>query len=318
MAHEIESMAYTGETPWHRLGTKVDHLMTAEEAIKTAGLGWTVSIEDSYVMRNGVYINQENHKFIKRDTDNKVLGRCGKVYTPIQNAEAFRFADGVVGSKEGHYETAGSLRGGERIWLLMNLKGKLNVKGEEIAEYLTLTNSHDGYNACQMFFTPVRVVCMNTLRMAISGATGSFYARHTTNVHDKIGEAKEILGFANKFFDKWLEQANAMAMKQLPPAQMPLLLAAAFGTTGAVDVQKVYAPTQFKMDRIRELAEVGKGMGNPAIKGTIWQAYNAVAEYADYERPYRNPNPEARLNGTWFGGGAEMKSKAWDFCLKLL
>jgi len=99
---------------------------------------------------------------------------------------------------------------------------------------------------------------------------------------------------------------------------MPLLLAAAFGTTGAVDVQKVYAPTQFKMDRIRELAEVGKGMGNPAIKGTIWQAYNAVAEYADYERPYRNPNPEARLNGTWFGGGAEMKSKAWDFCLKLL
>jgi hypothetical protein len=122
-------------------------------------------------------------------------------------------------------------------------------------------------------------------------------------------------GMATKFYAEWLVKANAMAMKQLPPARMPLLLAAAFQTSGAVEA-KLYPPIVRQMDRVKELVEVGRGMNNPAIKGTVWQAYNAVAEFADYDKTYRDETPSGKLYGSWFGGGAELKERAWDWCLK--
>ncbi len=318
MAHEIENingkdcMAYTGETPWHGLGTKVDHLMTAEEAIKAAGLDWTVSMKPVY-LANGVQVPR--YQAIVRDTDAQVYAVVGANYVPVQNRDAFKFFDDVVGTGEAYYETAGSLRGGSRVWMLANLKGSISVKGEEVKRYLTLTNSHDGYLALQMFWTPVRVVCMNTLNMALSGAGARFYARHTASAGKKINEAKEILGLANKFYADWQAKANAMAMKQLPPARMPLLLAAAFQTSGSVEA-KLYPPVVRQMDRVKELVEVGRGMDNPAIKGTVWQAYNAVAEFADYDKTYRDETPSGKLYGAWFGGGAELKERAWDWCLR--
>ena len=318
MAHEVETMAYAGATPWHGLGTKVEGLMTAEEAIRAAGLDWGVSLHQVYFSNKSRWTEVPKYSAIVRDTDQAVYGIAGSHYVPIQNKDAFGFFDAVVGGGEAYYETAGSLKGGARVWILANLKGSLSVKGEEIKRYLTLTNSHDGNLACQMFWTPVRVVCMNTLSMALSRAAERFYARHTSGATGKIEEAKKILGFAKQFYQEWGEIANAMALKQLPPAKMPLLLAAAFGTSGALDPQKIYAPTAIQMDKVRELVEVGRGMDNKAIKGTVWQAYNAVAEYADYYRPYRQESPDAKLYGAWFGGGAEMKARAWQYCVKAL
>ena len=318
MSHEVESMAYAGETPWHGLGTKVEGLMTAEEALQKAGLDWTVSLNQLYFSHASRWTKVPRYSAIVRDTDQAVYGVAGKNYVPIQNREAFSFFDAVVGGGEAYYETAGSLRGGARVWILANLKGSLSIKGEEVKRYLTLTNSHDGNLACQMFWTPVRVVCMNTLSMALARATERFYARHTAGAKAKIEEAQKILGFAKKFYEEWGAVANAMALKQLPPAEMPLLLAAAFGTSGAVDPQKIYAPTLVQMERVKELVEVGRGMDNPAIKGTVWQAYNAVAEYADYHRPYRDDSADGKLYGAWFGGGSEMKERAWKYCVGAL
>lgn len=317
MSHEVETMFYYGAAPWHGLGTRVDSLLTAEEAIAAAKLDWEVFVEPSYVIRDGEPVKVEGRNYITRASDLKILGKCGKIYTPIQNHEAFQFFDAVVGSDKAHYETAGSLRGGERIWLLANLEGNIGVKGEEIRQYLTLTNSHDGYYACQMFFTPVRVVCMNTLNMAMSGAANSFYARHTTNVKDKLGEAQQILGLADRFYDKWQDKADSLASRLVVPGTIPLLVTAAFQTQGATDPDKLYAPTREKMKRIEELFETGRGMDNPAIKGTYWAAYNAVAEWVDYEYQFRKDDSgENRLNNSWFGTGAQVKKRAWDFCLK--
>ena len=318
MTHEIEmnngkaSMAYFGAAPWHGLGTKVEHLMTAEEAINAAGLNWTVSMQPVY-LKNGVQVPR--YQAITRDTDATIYAVVGANYVPVQNKVAFKFFDDVVGTGEAYYETAGSLRGGSRVWMLANMKGSISVKGEEVKRYLTLTNSHDGYLALQMFWTPVRVVCMNTLNMALSRATERFYARHTVSAGAKIAQAKEILGITNNFYAEWALKAQAMAKKQLPPARMPLLLAAAFQTTGSVEA-KLYPPVVRQMDRVKELVEVGRGMDNPAIKGTVWQAYNAVAEFADHDKDYRDKTASGKLYGAWFGGGAELKERAWNWCLK--
>ena len=314
MAHEVESMAYAGETPWHGLGTKVDHLMTSEEAIHAAELDWTVSTQDVF-LADGRRCDQ--WRAVVRNADQRIYAVLGAGYVPVQNSEAFKFFDEVVGSKEAYYETAGSLRGGSRVWLLANLKDSLSVQGEEVRRYLTLVNSHDGSLALQMFWTPVRVVCMNTLSMALSSATNSFYARHTTYIQQRVYDAQEVLGLAKKYYEDFAEKANLMAQRQLSPAKMPLLLVAAFQTSGSRPIDAVYQPDDLrrKFNKVEELVAVGRGMDNPAIRGTVWQGYNAVCEYADYNKTYKDNSASNRLYNTWFGAGAEMKRRAWNWCL---
>lgn len=322
MSHEVESMAYAGAAPWHKLGTKVDHLMTSEEAIKAAGLDWTVSMQPVYVQKisnglpDGVTL-ADDWKAVQRDTDSKVFAVVGAGYVPVQNTEAFHFFDEVVSQKQAYYETAGSLRGGSRVWMLANLPDSISVKGEEIRKYLTLVNSHDGTLALQMFWTPVRVVCMNTLTMALSSATNSFYARHTTYIHSRVYKAQEILGLANKFYDDWILKAQAMALKQLPAPKMPLLLAESF--SGLVNAETIFPSTpimQKNFQRVEELVYAGRGQSNPAIQGTVWQAYNAVTEFVDYEKEYKDKADSTRLYNSWFGTGADIKKRAWNWCMK--
>lgn len=317
MAHEIESLMYAGEVPWHGLGKKVAGLQTAEEAIAAAGLDWEVELAEIFTKVGAGFKKSEDYRAVRRTKDNRIYGVVSPKYQPIQNREAFGFFDGVVGSKKAIYETAGSLRGGQRVWILANLKGTVGVKGDEIKRYLTLTNSHDGTLALQMFFSPVRVVCMNTLRMALAQATNSFYCRHTAGALDRIEAAQEILGLATQFYAGWLKEARHLATLQLPAPKMPLLLMAAFQQPDSIKMEDVYKPTRVEMQRVEELVTVGRGQNNPQIQGTCWQAYNAVAEYADYYRPYRSQEKEARLNGAWFGSGAQMKKRAWDFLLKV-
>lgn len=314
MSHEVESMAYSeeGGVPWHKLGVKVKGLMTAKEAIEKAGLDWLVETVPIFT-RERSFEEVENWRAIRRVKDKKVYGVATAKYEPIQNEEAFQFFDEVVGSGQAVYETAGALQEGRRIWILANLKGNFGIKGDEIKKYVTLTNSHDGTLALQMFWTPIRVVCMNTLRMALAGAQNSFYARHTLNAKDKISAAREILGLANKFYDDWKEQARRLAVLALPAPKMPLLLKASFGLDPQIKAEDIYAPTKREMEKVEVLIHSGKGQDNPRIQGTAWQAYNGVAEYADYQRPYRSERPDARLNGAWFGSGADMKKRAWNF-----
>ena len=312
MSHEVETMAYAGETPWHGLGVKVKGLMTAREAIEKAGLNWDVETVPVFT-RERKFEELVNWRAIRRVKDHKVYGVATARYEPIQNIDAFEFFDQVVGEGQAVYETAGALQEGRRIWILANLKGSIGIRGDEIRRYITLTNSHDGTLALQMFWTPVRVVCMNTLRMALAGAHDSFYARHTLKAKEKIAAAREILGLANKFYEDWKEQARRLAVLVLPAPKVPLLLKAAFNVDQGIPIEQVYAPTKKEMEKVEVLIHEGRGQDNPKIQGTAWQAYNGVAEYADYQRTYRSERPDARLNGAWFGGGADMKKRAWSF-----
>jgi len=312
MAHEVESMMYVGDVPWHGLGTPLANVATSEEAIKAAGLDWEVNLIPVYVGGKQV----EGFNAIQRVTDKKVYGIVRNRYTPVQNATAFEFFDSVVGGKKAVYHTAGSLREGARTWILAKLTDNIGIAGEQVDKYITLTNSHDGSLALQMFWTPIRVVCMNTLHMALGNIVGKvFYAKHTPRFMGKVSDAQEVLGLANSFFTKWTEEAQYLATHQLTAGQLAPVFNVAFGYAPVTPMEEVYKPIQREMVMVRRLVNEGRGMDNPKIQGTKWQAYNAIAEYVDYYKPTKSKKEGAKLNSAWFGSGMNMKQRTWDYLL---
>ena len=314
MSHEVETMMSVQEVPWHKQGTIVEDLQTAEEALRSAGLNWEVEAMPCYYQEGKVFHEIPDKQVIVRKTDGQVYNITGKGYVPTQNAKCFNFFDGVIGSDHAKYSTAGSLKKGGVIWLLAKLSDCININGDDIEEYILLTNSHNGEFALQMFMTEVRVVCKNTLGMAQNGIKANrFYARHTANIENRIENAQDILGMANVHFKAWTEEARYMVGKQMNTKEFEKFLEYCFPIPEPVAGQDTISHTRTENQRemVRVLAQTGMGMDNPAIQGTAWQNFNAVAEYTDHERNYKND----ALHGIWFGSGAELKRKAWAYLL---
>ena len=210
MAHNLAetngrtAMAYFGETPWHKLGTKLDRPATAAEAIEAAGLNYEVRLT-SLITENGIPVTQK--KAVVRGDTQDVLGVVGNSYVPVQNREAFQFLDTVVADGEVRYHTAGALGKGERIWMLAKLPGHIRVKNtDDITEkFLLLHNSHDGTSSLRVFFTPIRVVCANTLSVAQRDARGQGVSIiHKGDLSAKVREAQKVLGL-NRLARSWEE-----------------------------------------------------------------------------------------------------------------
>ena len=193
----VESIFSVRETPWHGLGVIVEDAPTSEDAIKCAGLDWEVLQKKVYTEDgarvNGVYANV-------RSSDNKPLGVVGDRYKIVQNIDAFKFTDTLLG--EGvTYETAGSLKDGRVIWLLAKLPNKYDILGDKVEPYIVFTNTHDGSGAVKVAMTPVRVVCNNTLNFALKTAKRTWSARHLGSIENKMNEALETLQFANEYME---------------------------------------------------------------------------------------------------------------------
>jgi len=206
MPHELATtngrpaMAYFGQTPWHRLGTELNEPATAAEAINAAGLDYEVELHPLQTQR---WINVPQRKAVVRTDTDDVLGVVGNSYQPIQNHQCFGFLDTVVADGCLRYHTAGALGRGERIWMLAKLPGAIRIKdSDDVTEkFLLLHNSHDGTSALRVFFTPIRVVCANTLAMAERhGHRQGISIAHKGDLQSKIAEAQEILGFARQFY----------------------------------------------------------------------------------------------------------------------
>jgi len=173
-------------------------------------------------------------------------------------------------------------------------------------------NSHDGSMACQMYWTPVRVVCWNTLQMSLSQKSGAtFYTRHTKRATEAVSQAQEVLGMANLFYEAWGVQATALANKPLPKSKVQGFLNATFGQELKLTPEEIYAPTARSMDEIKRLVEEGRGMDNVAVRGTMYGYYNAVTEFVDHHKDFRD---EA---GRVIGSGKDMKERAWKHLVKV-
>ena len=195
MAAEVETMFYTREKPWHGLGTLVAEAPESREALRIAGLNWKVLQEPVYTENDELI---QGYKANVRDSDRKILGVVTDRYKVIQNEEAFAFTDALLG--EGvRYETAGSLQEGRRVWLLARLPREYIIAGERISPYMVFSNTHDGSGAVKTALTPIRVVCNNTLNLALRTAKRSWSMIHTGDISGKIEEAKNTLFLADEY-----------------------------------------------------------------------------------------------------------------------
>ena len=280
MAANVERMFYVRETPWHGLGTKVMEAPASEEALKIAGLDWKVLQEPIYTMGKEKI---EGFKVNVRDTDRRVLGVVSDRYKIVQNQEAFSFTDELLG--EGvRYETAGSLQNGRKVWLLARMPHEYIISGERITPYLVFFNSHDGSGAIKAALTPIRVVCQNTLNLALSTAKRSWSMIHTGNIQGKIQEARDALFLAEKYMDSLGKEFESLRKKKLSDKQVQeyieILLPIEDGST----------PQQIRnMKRLREDLEM-RYYDAPDLKDLGNNGYrfvNAVSDFATHGNPLR-------------------------------
>lgn len=216
MAHMIETMFSVREKPWHGLGTIVMEAPASAEALKLAGLDWKVVQEPVYTDNRELI---KGYKANVRSSDRRVLGVVSDRYKVVQNTDAFSFTDELLG-KGVKYETAGSLQEGKKVWLLARLPKEYVIAGEHISSYLVFSNTHDGSGSVKVAVTPVRVVCNNTLNLALETAKRSFSMIHTGNIHDKIQEAKDTLFMAENYMDNLGIEFEQLRRQKMTDAQV--------------------------------------------------------------------------------------------------
>ena len=312
-------MMYVGKTPWHGLGTRLDGPATAAEAIAAAALDWTVEMLPVY-LGGGVEI--PGKKAAVRADTGLVMNVMSDRYTPLQNVEAFQFFDAVVGAGEAIYHTAGSLKGGRKVWTLAKLPGDFKVAGKDVLEkYVLLANSHDTSLAVTMQLTAVRVVCSNTMSVALESGD-KFRAIHTPNVINKAIEAREFLGLTDAYFENLMAGVNRLAETKMGESQVENLVFKIFGLDETKAINEQHFLPRHAAATVKELFHTGIGNEMKGVKGTAWAAYNAVTEYVDHVRPQGVRLETAgstagelcgkRLESAWFGNGAKIKQSAWD------
>jgi len=313
MSHNLNEdgkrMFYTGETPWHRLGTKLDNPATAKEAIEAANLDYDVTLEPVY-LKGGVEINGRKAT-VRKDT-RAVFGVLSDKYKIVQNREAFSFFDTVVGEGQAIYHTAGALGEGERIWILAKLPKKIIVSKDDVVEkYLILTNTHDGKNSLKMYFSPVRVVCQNTLNFSLNNKSDCISIMHLGNIRNKIEEARKVLGIAVDTYAQFEQIAKQLVDVKLDVKKAEKYFNGLVFENGKVDKKKFLLLKQ--RDTMLTLFERGKGNDQKASRHSAWTAYNAVTEMVDHHRTIRgvDKEPTNRLKNIWFGSGASLKKKAY-------
>lgn len=313
MSHEVETMAYFGEVPWHGLGTPLadEDLYDWEKASVKAGLDWEAERVPLVTADTG---DKVSSYAIRRTSDGKILGAVGKKYTILQNKDAFAFFQPWLSAREASLETAGSLREGSRIWVLAKLARDPIVvaPGDEVLKYLLLSHSHDGSLAVRVGFVPRRVVCQNTLSMAIrSDASKLIRVKHTKEVHENLANIRETMNIVNAEFEAAAEQYKLLARKSINGADLEKYVRLVFKVK--VDAEP---STRMKglMEEVAGLFEAGRGNNLPSIKGSLWAGYNAVAEWLSYNR---GRNADNRLSSLWFGDGANINRHALETALAM-
>lgn len=303
-----------GIVPWHKLGTVVqDQALTADDALRLGGLDWRVNKEQVF-LGNGILV--PNTYAVVRDRDNQVFGTVSGDYCPVQNEDCFKFFDAVVSRKEAMYHTAGSLFDGRRIWVLAKLPGELRVMGDDVTEkYVLLTNGHDGRHGFQAKVVACRVVCANTLAIALGEAGKSVKLRHTSGITAAIEKGSELMGITNAHFAELQQAMTAMAAKEMREKDVQAYLNRCLKVTEKQGELLYPAGAAKAKDRILALYETG--MGSEMAAGTLWGCFNAVTEYVDHDRGAKNADTRLQ-NAIFDGAGCDLKAQALQAAYALI
>lgn len=283
MAANVESMFYVRQVPWHGLGTMVQEAPTSEDALHIAELDWRV--EQTPVFTDaGIEI--PGYKANRRDTDGSILGIVSDRYKIVQNTEAFEFTDAIVGETEDgvvKYETAGSLCGGKRIWLLAKMPTK-KVLDDDVEPYMVFANSHDGTGAIRIAMTPIRVVCQNTMNLALSTAKRQWSTKHVGDMQSKLEEAKLCLRMADSYMANLDVEADRLANAKLHEEEIEKILDEMFPVDDKTTERKKSNILQFKQNfwKAYDMPDITK------FGSSAWRGVNAMSDVITHAAPARN------------------------------
>lgn len=295
MAANVETMFSVRQVPWHGLGTIVQEAPTSADALRLAGLDWEV-VQKPAFMQVGTkmvgaievpsYLEIPNCKVNVRSTDNAVLGTVTDRYKIVQNQEAFEFTDALVGETEDgvvKYETAGSLCGGKKVWLLAKMP-TTKVLDDEVDPYMFFSNSHDGKGAINVGMTPIRIVCNNTLNMALNTAKRQWSTKHVGDMQSKLEEAKMCLQMGHKYMQSLADEADRLANTKLYKEQLDEILDELFPIDENDSDRK-----KNSMKSEKDNFYVAYFMPDIAkFRETAWGAVNAMSDVITHQAPKRN------------------------------
>lgn len=318
MAHGIlenDTMFSVKERPWHGLGTVIEKAPSVKEGIKLAGLDWKVETRS-------IMTNEENpveistHNAVVRNDNNAVLGVVGTNYKPLQNSEAFEWFEPLVEDGLVTLETAGSLFNGKKIFVLANTNSQADVvKGDIVESFILLSNAHDGTQAVRVGFTPIRVVCNNTLTSAHNSDLSKLIrVVHTQSVVENLEMIRSLMDTVNSEFLATVEQYKELAKRDINQSDLEKYVKQVFSIKKLDDIIKGYEEKEeienFRkklMERVEYYFDL-----EPAHK--TWNMYNAVNSYLNHDR---GRTLETRYNSTWFGDNKAVDKKALELALKM-
>ena len=314
MAHEIEmvngvaQMAYAGELPWHGLGTQVSDDISTDGMMEAAGLDWSVTKQPMYYMDDlGEMGEVPGKSALIRSSDNKVMDIVGSDWNPVQNAEAFEFFREFVDSGDMKMHTAGSLKDGKMVWALAKVNDGFTIKtaqGEDSVEsYLLFSNPHQYGKSIDVRFTPIRVVCNNTLTLSLNQNVDQ-YVRMGHQRPFNAEDAMATLGMAHKKLETYKEAAEYLCQKSYTSEQMVDYFNQVFPSASDRDSNKSRVAQEVMH------TQAGANLG----EGTFWQLYNTTTYMADHTL---GRNSDTRLQSSWYGSNANMKKKALELAVEM-
>jgi phage/plasmid-like protein (TIGR03299 family) len=305
MSGEVETMAYAGEVPWHGLGNNVSNDLSPRQIMVESGTDWMVEKIGATVKIGGID-KDINRAALVRSSDNKILDTVTREWCPLQNEDAFQFFHDFVMAGDMEMHTAGSLKGGQIVWCLAKIKDGFIVAGKDHVEsHLLFTNPHQFGKAIDIRFTPIRVVCWNTLCLAM-GTGSTFDQQQVVRLsHRKAFEpekAKELLGIAHSKLVTYKEAAEFMAGVRFNDDALNRYFREIFPKkTSKKEEASISRNHSIALDVIR--SQPGADMA----EGTWWQAFNAVTYMTDH---LMGRAVDSRLQSAWFGSNRDLKTKA--------
>lgn len=315
MAHELEfvdgkaQMAYVGAVPWHGLGVEVSADLTPDQMLGVAGLDWTVRKVPAYAEINGNNIAIGRSALV-RSRDNSILDIVSDDWNPVQNEEAFEFFNEFVMAGDMEMHTAGSLKGGQIVWGLAKIKDSFELfKGDRIDSYLLFSNFHKYGFSTDVRFTPIRVVCNNTLTLSLNSKVERMVKVSHRKVFDP-GNVKEMLGIATDKLAKYKEMAEFLGSKQAKGEDIVEYFTRIFPVTGSNENKKkeVSKNAQIAIDILHTQP------GAEYAEGTWWQTFNAVTYMTDH---LLGRSSDTRLTSSWYGANRGLKTKALELAVEM-
>jgi phage/plasmid-like protein (TIGR03299 family) len=319
MSHDLmngNACLVIGQSAWHGRGVRLDIPPCTEDAVRLASLDWLVSKEPVFAHVQGAgdhsefEIETDAYATVRFDATGKphVLGVVGKKYTVLQNREAFEVFDKVLLDRGCTYESAGAVRDGKRVWILARIPDSLQVAGDQVNRFFLLILSHDGSLPLILKPTPIRVVCNNTLNIALKDRSNQFAVKHLRSIRDRLTEITRAVADAEMNFEKAREHMQRMAEYKLhDPAQYFFSVMPELRRWNDSGLQRNTWRGRFL--RLVDLHHCGRGNHGQ----TLWDAYNALVEWSDHDR-----NPKDWVEFSQFGGGDQLKRRAFEHAVQLV